>query len=97
MYEMILNTNILPEPLFKLIHTEKIRVCEANGELRIIPVPQMKLVNNYDSFLTAKHAVTQVENKIQRLNELFGSGADLEMTVDSFLKMTHDETEMDYE
>ena len=97
MHEMILNTNILPEPLFRLIHTDKIRVCEANGELRIIPVPQIKPFNNYDDFIAAKNAITQMEYKIQRLNDLRGSGADLKMTVDSFLEMTHDETEMGYE
>ena len=47
--------------------------------------------------MSEKHAMTQEENKIQRLNDLRGSCADLEMTVDSFLEMTHDETEMDYE
>jgi len=45
--------------------------------------------------MSEKHAMTQTEYKIQRLNDLRGSGADLEMTVDSFLKMTHDETEME--
>ena len=82
MHEMILNTNILPEPLFGLIHTDKIRVCEANGELRIIPIPQMISFNNYDDFMAAKNAMTQMENKIQRLNDLRGSCADLEMTMD---------------
>jgi hypothetical protein len=42
MRDMILNTNILPEPLFAMIHTEKIRVHETNGELRITPIPQTK-------------------------------------------------------
>ena len=97
MYDMILDTNILPEPLFKLIHTDKIRVCEANGELRIIPVPQMKTFNSNDDFFAVKHVMIQAEYKAQRLNDLLGSGADLKMTVDSFLKMTHDETEIDYE
>ena len=97
MQEMILNTNILPEPLFGLIQTDKIRVYEADGELRIIPVPQMKPFNNYDNFIAAKNAMTQMEYKIQRLNDLRGSCADLEMTVESFLEMTHDGTEMDYE
>ena len=97
MRDMILNTSILPEPLLRLIHTEKMRVREANGELRITPVPQMKSFGDSDKFLAVKRAMTQAEYKAQRLNELRGSGADLEMTVDSFLKMTHDETEMDHE
>ncbi|MDR1440296.1 MAG: hypothetical protein LBJ10_09960 [Clostridiales bacterium] len=94
MHDMILNTNILPEPLFAMISTEKIRVREANGELRITPIPQMKSFDASDKFLAVKHAMAQAEYKAQRLNDLRGSGADLEMTVDSFLKMTHDETEM---
>jgi len=44
-----------------------------------------------------KYVMTQAEYKIQRLNDLRGSCADLEMTVESFLEMTHDGTEMDYE
>jgi hypothetical protein len=35
---MILNTNILPEPLFTLIHTEKIRVQETGGVINLIPL-----------------------------------------------------------
>ncbi len=97
MRDMILNTNILPEPLVQLISTEKIRVREANGELRITPVPQTKPFDHTDRFLSVKSAMTQAEYKAQRLNDLRGSGADLEMTVDSFLKMTHDETEMEHE
>jgi hypothetical protein len=93
---MILNSNILPEPLFRLIQTERIRVRESNGELRITPIPQMKPLINTDNLLTVMHTMTQAEYKAQRLNDLRGSGSDLEMTVDSFLRMTHDETEMDY-
>jgi hypothetical protein len=97
MRDMILNSNILPEPLIHMISTEKMRVRETNGELRITPVPQPQLFDNTDKFLAIKPAMTQAEYKAQRLNDLRGSGADLKMTVDSFLKMAHDETEMDHE
>ncbi len=95
MRDMILNTDILPEPLFRMISTDKIRVRETNGELRITPIPQVKPFNVSSKFLAVKSAISQTEAKAHRLNELRGSGADLEMTVDSFLQMTHDETEID--
>jgi hypothetical protein len=37
MRDMILDTNILPEPLFHLIRTEKVKVSEANGIINLIP------------------------------------------------------------
>jgi hypothetical protein len=97
MRDMILNSNILPEPLIHMISTEKMRVRETNGELRITPIPHTKPFGHSDKFLAVKSAMTQAEYKAQRLNDLRGSGADLEMTVDSFLNITHDETEMDHE
>ena len=38
MTEMILNTRALPEPLFRMIHTEKVKVREEYGEIRLTPV-----------------------------------------------------------
>jgi hypothetical protein len=38
MIEMILNTNILPEPLIGLIHTSQIKVKETDGGIILIPV-----------------------------------------------------------
>jgi len=96
MRDMILNTNILPEPLFAMIHTEKIRVHETNGELRITLFRRrspLAFPINFSLF----NAMTQAEYKVQRLNDFRGSGADLEITVDTFLKMTHDDTEIDHE
>ena len=71
MPELILNTNVLPEPLFRLIHTEKVRVNETNGVVSLIPI--------FDS-----------ENDCP----LRGMAADSSLTVDRFLAMTHDDTEM---
>jgi len=71
MSEMVLNTSTLPEPLFRLIRTEKVTVNEANGVISLIPVK---------------------ENKSNC--PLRGIAADSSLTVDSFLAMTHDETEM---
>ncbi len=38
MTELILNARTLPEPLFKLIRTEKVKVNEANGVINLIPI-----------------------------------------------------------
>ena len=38
MNEMVLNTSTVPEPLFRMIRTEKVKVQEANGEIRLTPV-----------------------------------------------------------
>ena len=37
MTEIVLNTNTLPEPLFNLIPTKKVRINEVDGEIRLIP------------------------------------------------------------
>ena len=41
MAEMVLQAKILPEPLFRLIPTEKVKIREdINGEIRLIPVKE---------------------------------------------------------
>ncbi|MCL2003046.1 MAG: hypothetical protein FWG72_03450 [Oscillospiraceae bacterium] len=51
-----------------------------------------------DRRLAIKRAAAEAEDKMHRLYELCGSGADLNMTVDSFLAMTReDETPRDEE
>jgi hypothetical protein len=40
MRELFLNANTLPEPLLKLIHSEKIRVRESNGVITMSPVEE---------------------------------------------------------
>jgi hypothetical protein len=69
--EMILNTRTLPEPLFKLIRTEKVKVNESDGVINLIPIMESK-------------------NDCPLLGLTYGSG----MSVDKFLAMTHDETEI---
>jgi hypothetical protein len=71
MIEMVLNARTLPEPLFKLIQTEKVKVNETNGIINIIPIGEKKV----DC-------------------PLLGLTSDSSMTVDKFLALTHDETEM---
>jgi len=36
--ELVLYSNTLPEPLFRLIRTEKVMVREADGEIRLTPI-----------------------------------------------------------
>ena len=38
MSEMILYTNTLPKPLLQLIPTEKVKIREVNGEIRLTPI-----------------------------------------------------------
>ena len=38
MRELVLDTNTLPEPLYRLIKTEKVKVRETNGEIHLTPV-----------------------------------------------------------
>lgn len=38
MTEIVLNTNTLPEPLFHLIHTERVKVNESDGIINLIPI-----------------------------------------------------------
>jgi hypothetical protein len=40
MTEMVLDAKTLPEPLFQLIQTEKVKVREAHGEILLTPVKE---------------------------------------------------------
>ena len=71
MVELILNARTLPEPLFKLIRTEKVKVNETDGIINLIPIVESTLGC-----------------------PLLGLTADSGLTVDKFLAMTHDETEI---
>jgi hypothetical protein len=42
MTEIVLTTSTLPEPLFRLIRTEKVKVHEAEGEIRLTPIMDTK-------------------------------------------------------
>jgi hypothetical protein len=42
MTETVLETSTLPEPIFRLIHTEKVEVREFNGEIRLIPITDIQ-------------------------------------------------------
>ena len=73
MVELVLNTNTLPEPLFRLIKTEKVRVSETGGEIRLTPItaagkgcPLRGLcadgrLSSY-AFIEAKQAEKELEN-----------------------------------
>jgi hypothetical protein len=38
MSETIINSRTLPEPIFRLIRSEKVKVREADGEIRLTPI-----------------------------------------------------------
>ena len=42
MPEIILNTRTLPDPLFRMIRTAKVKVNEIDGEIRLTPVLETK-------------------------------------------------------
>jgi len=42
MVEIVLITSTLPEPLFRLIRTEKVKVNEANGVVSLTPITDYK-------------------------------------------------------
>lgn len=42
MTEIVLNTRSLPEPLFHMIRTERVKVNEANGVISLIPIQETK-------------------------------------------------------
>ena len=42
MTELVLNTNTLPEPLLRLISSEKVKVNESNGIINLVPILEIK-------------------------------------------------------
>jgi hypothetical protein len=74
MTETVVNTKTLPEALSKLIKTEKVKIRETDGEIRLIPIQDsIDYINelrgslaNYpqmsvDNFLERKHADKALE------------------------------------
>ena len=51
MTEIIMNTNALPEILLNLIPTDKVRVMEIDGEIRLIPLQESKEVTSINDLL----------------------------------------------
>jgi hypothetical protein len=44
MSELVLNTNTLPEPLFRLIKSEKVKVSNVDGIISLIPISENEYV-----------------------------------------------------
>ena len=42
MAELVLNVNTLPEPLFRMIKTKKVKVNQVNGIISLIPIIDSK-------------------------------------------------------
>lgn len=87
MGELVLDTKTLPAPLFDMIKTRAVKVHKFSSEIRLVPLSDSPTV---DRHLAVSHASAEAERKMERLQDLCGSCADLELTVDSFLAMTHD-------
>ena len=74
MTEMVLNTNTLPEPLYRMINAEKVKVNEANGIINLIPImesnndcPLLGIATDcgftVDEFLARKHEEKVLEGE----------------------------------
>ena len=107
MNELVLNTNMFPEPISHLIRTERVSVKEVDSGVHLMPVVEdsdsksnlLGMLKDDDKisvnkFLAIKHASVGAERKMEQLYDFCGSGSDLNMTIDSFLAMTHDEKEL---
>jgi len=73
MTEMVLNTNTLPEPLYRLIRSEKVKVNENDGVFSLIPILEIKddcplLGIAADSSLTVDKflAMTREDKELER-------------------------------
>ena len=70
MSELVLTTDTLPEPLIRLIHTEKFRVNKENGIVNLIPIedstndcPLLGLAA--DSSLTVDSFLSMTHNELE--------------------------------
>ena len=73
MIEMVLQSKTLPEPILRLIHTDKVMVRAFNGEVRLMPIedstklilPILGMYNDgkltVDGYLTRKYADQELE------------------------------------
>ena len=77
MTEIVLQTRALPEPLFRLISSDNVKIqADTNGEIRLIPVKEsIELINNcpflgmytdgkltVDGYLERKHRDKDLES-----------------------------------
>ena len=74
---MILDVQILPEQLSRMIRTEKVQVRESDdGVICLMPIKE------------------SVAEKLDSIDQLFGMTANGNLSVDKFIAMTHDGTEI---
>ena len=73
MTEMVLNTSTLPEPLFRMIRTEKVKVNEADGIISLTPIlvvkgdcPLRGLAADSNLTVDRLHAMTRDDKEIER-------------------------------
>jgi len=80
MAEMVLQVRTLPEPLFRLIHTEKVKVREHKGEIHLLPIEEP----------ADNHAVDR-----RSILPILGMYSDGKLTVDSYLKQKRADKELE--
>ena len=78
MTEIVLNTRMLPEPLFQMIRAEKVKVNEINGVISLIPILETQggcplLGLAADSSLTVDKFLAITHNEKEM--DLFETGA----------------------
>jgi hypothetical protein len=66
MTETVINTNALPEILFKMIRTEKVRVKESDGIVHLIPVEDKADCTIGLRGILAGYEVMSVDNFLER-------------------------------
>ena len=75
MAELILRASALPEPIFRLIRTERVKVRESHGEIHLVPIGEsadrysvLPILGMYsdgkltvDGYLERKHSDKELE------------------------------------
>ena len=80
MAEMVLHARTLPEPLFRLINTEKVKVREHQGVIQLHPVDEPSKVN-----IDERRAILPI----------LGMYSDGKLTVDGYLERKRADKELE--
>lgn len=80
MAEMVLQARTLPEPLFRLTRTERVKVREHKGEIHLLPVEEVA-----DNYTNDKRSILPI----------LGMYSDGKLTVDSYLERKRRDKELE--
>jgi len=78
--EMVLHARTLPEPLLRLIHTEKVKIRECKGEIHLLPIKELT-----DSQVADRRLILPI----------LGMYSDGKLTVDGYLERKRADKEME--